>query len=155
TNYRDELKVEFIKINSSGEIYSRKETTDVLPWYSESFVSPNDEIFIATGGVFKRFNFNGDLLESVYTPGGKFIQDDQGQYIVSRRSQYDANLLKLSKDGQEIWNNFIPDCKSITKPLAVSDGYIVGLHRINVQGTDPIEFTKYNHLGKIVNTRLF
>ncbi|MBO9699482.1 MAG: T9SS type A sorting domain-containing protein [Sporocytophaga sp.] len=155
-NYRDELKVEFIKINSFGEIYFRKETTDVLPWYSGSFVSANDEIFIWDQNQLKRFNFNGDLLDPIYKPGGDFIQDNQGQFIVSGKSgNYDAKILKLSIDGQEIWSNFIPDCKNITKPLAVPDGFIVGLHRINEQGTDPIEFTKYNPSGEIIKTKQF
>ncbi|MBO9699483.1 MAG: T9SS type A sorting domain-containing protein [Sporocytophaga sp.] len=157
-NYRDEMKVEFLKINSAGEIILRKETTEVLPFYSASYVTAKDEIVIYTNspGAYKKFNFDGELLETVYTQnGGLFIIDSLNQFIVSRQGLHDSNFIKLNKNGEVIWDNFIADTKNMTAPLEIQDGYIIGVHRINAQETNPIEFITYSSNGEVVNKKQY
>ncbi len=150
-NYRNELVVEFLKINDAGE-YFRKRTTEIDPINDFPFVKHPDTIcFINSQGVLKKFDFNGELLEILYLQEVEEIMLNlAGQNVISKKTGYDATVLKLTNDGQEVWSNFIADCKSITIPLEVSDGYIVGLHKVNVQRTDPIEFIKYDFDGEVL-----
>jgi hypothetical protein len=155
-NSKNERKVEFIKLDYHGEIYFRKETTDILPWYENYFVTPNDEVIISTEVGFKKFNFNGDFLGTTFTAEmGPFIIDEEGKYIISQRLSSDCNVTKLNTDGTTIWKNSIPKAKYITPPIEIDGKYVVGIRTANKVNTDSIQFIKYGTNGNVVVSKQY
>lgn len=155
-NANNERKIEFIKMDSYGNIYFRKETTDILPWYENFRVTPNDEVIISTEVGFKKFNFNGDFLGTTSTNEmGPFIIDGDGRYIISQRLSSECNITKLNNDGITIWKNSILNAKYITPPLEINGEYVVGIHTTNKSYTDSIQFIKYGNNGNVVKSRQY
>ncbi|MCR6638424.1 MAG: T9SS type A sorting domain-containing protein [Sporocytophaga sp.] len=155
-NSNNERKVEFIKLDYYGEIYFRKETTDILPWYEYYFVTPNDEVIISTEVGFKKFNFNGDFLGTTSTAEmGPFIIDEEGKYIISQRLSSDCNVTKLNTDGTIIWKNSIPKAKYITPPIEIDGKYVVGVRTANKVNSDSIQFIKYGTNGNVAISKQY
>jgi len=155
-NDRNERKIEFIKIGQLGNIIYRKETTDILPWYSNYRVTPNDEVVIATEIGFKRFNFNGDFLGTVSSEEtGPFIIDADGKYIISQSVSPDCNVIKMNNDGTTIWKNLITNAKYITPPLEINGEYLIGVHNLNESFTDQIQFIKYGNNGDVAMAKQY
>jgi len=157
TNY-NERKVEFIKINTYGEIYFRKETTDILPWYEYFWISQNDEIIFSTEVGFKKFNFNGDFLGTTIVTSaemGPFIVDGEGNYILAQRlSSGGCKVIKLDSEGTVLWNHSIPTARYITPPIEIDGMYMVGVHT-TIQQSDSIHFVKYGSNGEVMISKRY
>jgi hypothetical protein len=157
TNYRGEYIYQFVRFNSKGEMYYKKDLQSGT-FHSVGVVMSNDDlVFIDNDAKIRKFNSDGELLWSKYLEipeWSRLFIDNEGNFLIFGAAGYDCNLIKVDSEGELLWNKVLVDFTSITA-IEFNGGYVVGGHKVNAEKTNPIGFVQYNKQGVVGNVKQF
>ncbi|MBO9703637.1 MAG: T9SS type A sorting domain-containing protein [Sporocytophaga sp.] len=159
-NYRNEYKFQFVRFNSKGEMYYKKDLQESTYFNPVGVVTPNDELVFINSqyeDIISKFNSNGELLwtKYLYSPDwSQMIIDSENNFLISGSVGFDCNISKVDSEGELIWNKVLVDFTSVTA-TEFNGGYVVAGHKVNAEKTNPIGLVQYNKQGEVENVKQF